>query len=200
MSDQTSRAGFFRQSWLVLLLALSFGAALAAVEISFAPRIRENKRNATVSQIPELVPGAVKEASKEQSVGGALVYGAYDAEGRQVGWVVPAAGQGFADRIELLIGLDPTASTITGIYVLDQKETPGLGDYITSKERFRRYFEGQPAAAPLKVVKREVAPRSGEIRALTGATISSDAVTAIVNQRVRELGAALAQARQGSES
>ncbi len=200
MSDQTSRAGFFRQSWLVLLLALSFGAALAAVEISFAPRIRENKRNATVSQIPELVPGAVKEASKEQSVGGALVYGADDAEGRQVGWVVPAAGQGFADRIELLIGLDPTASTITGIYVLDQKETPGLGDYITSRERFRRYFEGQPTAASLKVVKREVAPQGGEIKALTGATISSDAVTAIVNQRVRELGAALAQARQGSES
>lgn len=200
MSDQTSRAGFLSQSWLVLMLALVFGGALAAVEINFAPRIRENKRNATVSQIPELVPGAVKEASKEQAVGGAMVFGAYDTDGRQVGWVVPAAGQGFADRIELLIGLDATASTITGIYVLDQKETPGLGDYITSRERFRQYFEGQPASVPLKVVKRDVAPRSSEIKALSGATISCDAVAAIVNQRVKELGAALAAARQGSES
>lgn len=200
MTEMTPRTGFWSQSWLVVLLSLAFGAALAAVEITLAPRIRENKRNATVSQIPELVPGAVKEASREQVVGGATVFAACDASGRRVGWVVPAAGQGFADRIELLVGLDATASTITGIYVLDQKETPGLGDYITARERFRKYFEGQPSGAPLKVVKRDVAAGSGEIRALTGATISSEAVTAIVNQRVRELAPALAAAAGGSES
>lgn len=200
MTETTSHKGFWSQSWLVVLLSLVFGGALAAVEITLAPRIRENKRNATVSQIPELVPGAVKEASREQTVGGAAVFAAFDASNRQVGWVVPAAGQGFADRIELLIGLDTGATTITGIYVLDQKETPGLGDYITAKERFRKYFEGQPTAAPLKVVKREVATGSGEVKALTGATISSESVAAIVNQRLKELGAALAGAGQGSTS
>lgn len=200
MADTLSRKGFWMQSWLVVLLSLAFGAALAAVEIKLAPRIRENKRNATVSQIPALVPGAVKEASREQVVGGATVFAACDAAGRQVGWVVPAAGQGFADRIELLVGLDAGAETITGIYVLDQKETPGLGDYVTDGERFRKYFAGQPAAAPLRVVKREVVPGAGEIKALTGATISSESVTAIVNQRVRELGPALAAAAGGSGS
>ena len=200
MTEATPHGGFWSQSWLVVLLSLAFGAALAAVEITLAPRIRENKRNATVSQIPELVPGAVREASRERVVGGATVLAAFDASGQQVGWVVPAAGQGFADRIELLIGLDATASTITGIYVLDQKETPGLGDLITVRERFRKYFEGQPTGAPLKVVKREVTAGSGEIRALTGATISSEAVTGIVNQRVHELASALAAAAAGSES
>lgn len=200
MTESTPRKGFWSQSWLVLSLSLAFGAALAAVELNLAPRIRENKRNATVAQIPELVPGAVKEASREQVVAGATVFAAFDASGRQVGWVVPAAGQGFADRIELLIGLDATASTITGIYVLDQKETPGLGDYITAKERFRKYFEKQPAGTPLRVVKRDVAPGAGEIKALTGATISSESVTAIVNQRVRDLAPALAAAAGGRES
>ncbi len=198
MSDHGHGPGFWSQSWLVVLLSLVFGGALAAVEISLGPRIRENKRNLAASKVPELVPGAVAERSGEQQVGGALALVARDAEDRQLGWVVAAAGQGFADRIELLVGLDLEATTITGIYVLDQKETPGLGDFITSAERFRDQFQGQPASGPLKVVKREVQPGSGEVKALTGATISSESVAAIVNRRVAEFAGALVAPPAGS--
>lgn len=198
MSDHGHGPGFWSQSWLVVLLSLLFGGALAAVEISLGPRIRENKRNLAASKVPELVPGAVAEHTGEHQLGGTLVLVARDTEERQLGWVVGAVGLGFSDRIELLIGLDLTASTITGIYILDQKETPGLGDFITTKERFRYQFEGQPTSAPLRVVKREVAPGSGEIRALTGATISSESVAAIVNRRVSEVARALAAPTQGS--
>ncbi len=199
MRGQGRGLGFWSQSWLVLLLSLSFGGALAAVEISLQPRIKANKRNLTLSKIPELVPGAVIETSTESQLGGATVFAAVDADGRQVGWVVPATGQGFADRIELLLGVNTDASVITGIFVLAQKETPALGDLITSHERFRRYFVGQPSDPPLRVVKREPEPGNGEIRGLTGATISSESVADAVNRKVAEIAGALAATDEGTD-
>jgi electron transport complex protein RnfG len=116
-----------------------------------------------------------------------VLFRAFDAAGRQVGWVVPASGQGFADRIEILIGLDVRAKTITGLYVLDQKETPGLGNKITTTE-FLRQFAGRSAAEALVVVK--TASSGNEIQAITGATISSKSVCDIVNKAVEQLGEA----------
>ena len=39
-------------------------------------------------------------------------------------------GQGYADTIERLLGLSTDFRSITGLFVLDQKETPGLGNKI----------------------------------------------------------------------
>jgi electron transport complex protein RnfG len=63
--------------------------------------------------------------------------------------------------------------------VLDQKETPGLGDNITTAG-FRDRFRNAPTGQPLAVVKADPS-RDNEIRALSGATISSESVAAIVN-------------------
>jgi len=183
MTDR-SRGGPLGQAWLVLCLSLVFGTALAAVEIGLKPRIVQNKRDETYRQIPSLVPGASRPACTEVEINGRTVYEARASDGGQVGWVLPAYGQGFAGRIEVLVGLDLEATRITGIYILTQKETPGLGDSITDEQRFRRWFREQPTSKPLEVVKTEPDPGTGRIKALTGATISSDAVTEIVNLRV----------------
>ncbi|MEE4271536.1 MAG: FMN-binding protein [Thermoanaerobaculales bacterium] len=180
------------QAWLVLCLSLAFGAALAGVEIGLGPKIAENKRNETFGQIPSLVPGAASETSTEAVMDGMAVFEARAEDGSQVGWVVPAGGQGFADRIEILVGLDLPAERITGIYVLAQKETPGLGDFITDEERFRHWYRNQSTDPPLEVIKTEPQPGTGKIMALTGATISSDAVTDIVNRSVAEFKVTLA--------
>ena len=186
------RGNLLGQAWLVLCLSLAFGAALAGIEIGLGPRIVENKRNETFSQIPSLVPGAAREASTEAVIDGIPVFEARAEDGSQVGWVVPAGGQGFADRIEVLVGLDLAGERITGIYVLDQKETPGLGDFITDEDRFRHWYRDQPTDTPLEVIKTEPQPGTGKIMVLTGATISSDAVTDIVNRRVATFKATLA--------
>ncbi|MCX7817795.1 MAG: FMN-binding protein [Kiritimatiellae bacterium] len=170
-------------AWLVLVLAMVFGASLAAVQAALKPRIDANKLGDTMSQVPLLVPGATR--GERQLLGDTPLYRAVDAAGMPVGWVLPASGQGFADRIELLVGLDATASRITGLYVLEQKETPGLGDNVTS-EPWRRQFVGKPTDLPLQVRKGKAAAPH-EIEAITGATISSESVTAIVNAAVRRL-------------
>lgn len=185
------------QAWLVIALALCFGAALAGVQAALQPRIEANKTADTLGQIPRIVPGAVR--GEEALADGRRVYRALDAAGRAVGWVVPASGQGFADRVELLVGFDAAVERTTGLYVLDQKETPGLGNKIADPG-WRAQFEGKPVRGPLAVVKRE-ASAPNEVQAVTGATISSESVVRIVNRAAARSRASLpgADAGRGSE-
>ena len=190
MSESPKQSGYIGQAWLVILMALIYGGALAAVHTTLSGKIAENKKNETYSVIPALVPGADRAKTVELLIEGrngrqARVYKILAADGAHKGWVVPAGGQGFADRIEVLIGLDAQLATITGLYVLDQKETPGLGDYITGDD-FQNRFKGKPTDKPLLVVKSDP-EADNEIRALTGATISSESVSAMVNDALANL-------------
>jgi electron transport complex protein RnfG len=190
------------QAWLILVLALIFGAALAAVQVNLSQTIRNNKLKETLERIPELVWGA-DNAGKIQNRNPALdiapgtvavekdgktsYYQLYRVSlaGRLSGWVVKAGGQGYADKIELLIGLDPAAETITGLFILEQKETPGLGNKI-SLSRWRNQFIQKSTELPLTVVKGK-SPTSNSIDAVTGATISSRSVTGIVNRTIDDI-------------
>ena len=191
MSETPKNRNYIGQAWLVILLALLYGGALAGVQTTLGPKIEENKKNETYDVIPRLVEGADKTQTVEVEVVGAdgkpsRVYRAKAADGADKGWVLRGVGLGFADRIELLIGLDDEATTITGIYVLDQKETPGLGNFITGDD-FQQQFADKQADRPIVVVKADPAAGSSEIRALSGATISSESVAAIVNATVENL-------------
>ncbi|MEE4300361.1 MAG: FMN-binding protein [Pseudomonadales bacterium] len=181
---------FLGQAWLVLVLGMIFGASLAGMQAMVAERIALNKLNETLSQVPVLVPEA--DSGEKTSVGETTVYKALKG-GKIVGWVVPGSGQGFADKIEILVGCDAQARIVTGLYVLDQKETPGLGNKIVDDE-WRSQYEGKATDVTLEVVKRDVAAPQ-EIRSVTGATISSVAVSEIVNAALNEtLRAELARA------
>lgn len=189
------------QAWLVLLLALCFGSALAAVQVNLSGIISANKLNETLDRAPELVPGtgsgtAAGQASTAVEVAPGSVsintgtktvtYPLYrvSRNGTLAGWVLKAGGQGYADKIELLLGLDPDQETITGLFVLEQKETPGLGNKIITPE-WRGQFVGKKTKAPLTVVKKGKADNA--IDAITGATISSRSVTAIVNRTIGDV-------------
>jgi electron transport complex protein RnfG len=180
---------YITQAWLVIVLALLYGGALAGVQLGLGPKIIANQLAETQDQIPTLVEGAVRgepisvivDETTDKRV---PVYKAVDADNHLKGWVLPASGQGFADRIKVLIGLDADLSTITGLWVLEQKETPGLGDFIRGED-FRDRFVGKSTDTPLEVVTG--APSDQQIQALTGATISSAAVADIVNNAVATL-------------
>jgi electron transport complex protein RnfG len=190
------------QAWLVLLLCLCFGSALAAVHVVLSPAIEANKINETREKIPGLVMGEEKAMAltqagqvlqvadlpvKVEKSGRQVSYAVYEAllEDQRVGWVVKSSGQGYADKIELLVGLDAEAEIISGLFVLDQKETPGLGNKVVDTE-WRGQFIGKPAAGALSVTK-SGASSPLEIDAVTGATISSDAVVQIVNTALADV-------------
>ena len=58
------------QAWLVILLALIYGAALATVQTTLSPKIEANIRAETYDQIPRLVTGAVSDNTVEHRVTG----------------------------------------------------------------------------------------------------------------------------------
>lgn len=213
------RESFLGQAWLVLVLALVFGGTLAGVQVGLQERIEANLRAETLGRIPSLVLGSEVDAeaevvmdedrlevqlidgstielhAAEREIAGHQVFEVLGGDSQvRLGWVARGAGQGYADQIELLIGLRPDGSEITGLYVLSQKETPALGDGIT-KLPFRDRFAGVPTDRPIEVAREEsvAAGDTSKILALTAATISSQSVCDIVNQTVKDLRAEIQQ-------
>lgn len=209
---------YIGQAWLVLVLAVGFGAALAGVQVGLSPLIEANKLAAVVSNIPALVPGADLVRSGQArplaiAVGEGAerseyeAFRAFNAGGRQIGWAIKARGKGFADAIELVVGVDAEVKTITGLYILDQKETPGLGNKITEagtrdKKGFLWPFGHWHPRADHPLVVTTASPKEGEhgaankIKAVAGATISSKSVCDIINEALsaelrRKLAAAV---------
>ncbi|RTZ98247.1 MAG: FMN-binding protein [Deltaproteobacteria bacterium] len=191
------------QAWLVLVLALIIGAILAAVQVRLSPIIAANKLNETLEKVPELVLGAGSAATRPSGLevdpgtvkiekdGPDSFYSVFHvvSKGAPAGWVVKTVGQGYGDKIELLIGFNPDITAITGIFVLGQKETPGLGANIASL-KWRQQFIGKATARPLSVVKGG-ASAPNEIDAITGATISSRSVVGLVNRTTKDLAGKL---------
>lgn len=207
------RESYLGQAWLVLILALVFGGTLAGVHVGLQDRIEANLRAETLSRIPELLFGSrmgdeaqvvllddtlqvqmTGESKLELRVAEQVIAGHQVFEvtekigGARLGWVARGSGQGYADLIELLVGLDADGSEITGLYVLSQKETPALGDGITRRD-FRSRFVGAAAHRPVAVAKVEsiAAADPSRILALTAATISSQSVCDIVNRTVADI-------------
>ncbi len=191
------------QAWLVLTLALIFGISLAGVQAALGPKIEANKIKETMEKVPEVVLGLeaaqklaasgetlniqsrIIEVSKKNKKKFYTVYEAKFQDNSVAGWVAKAGGQGYADKIELLVGIDALAENITGLFILDQKETPGLGNKI-SDTAWRDQFIDKPATNPLVVVK-DKSQGASNIDAISGATISSVSVCGIINQTISDI-------------
>lgn len=199
MTETVAKKNFFRdsslgQAWLVLIMAIVFGTLLAAVQITLAPKIAANMQAETFSAVPVLIYGegnapadavveattvTVKKGGREQAYPVYIV----KSQGKVAGFAVKGSIMGYADNIELLVGFNADVSEITGIFVVYQKETPGLGSKIT-EESWNGQFVGKSTAGPLEVGSRNAA---ANIDSISGATISSVAVTDIVNGIVQDV-------------
>ena len=88
-----------------------------------------------------------------------------------IGYIVQSFGKGYSSYIKTLIAVDKDFK-VQKIEILDEKETPGLGDEVETPS-FKSQFKGKDLDH-LKVLKTDT---TEYIQAITGATISSRAVT-----------------------
>jgi electron transport complex protein RnfG len=109
-------------------------------------------------------------------------YVAKDEFGKRMGMAVVGEGPGFQETMQLMIGFDPATGTLIGIKVLDEKETPGLGDKIEVDPSFMAQFATR--IAPVIGVKGKPGAPPNQVQTITGATISSRAVIKVVNTTV----------------
>lgn len=120
-----------------------------------------------------------------------LVYVGFDEQGKLIGTAIEASGQGYADIIRILYGYDPFTQTIIGFYVLESKETPGLGDKIEKDPNFLSNFIALDVSLsedfsrivnPVIPVKSGAKTKPWEIEGITGATISSRTIGNIIGE------------------
>jgi len=96
-----------------------------------------------------------------------------------IGYTFLASGNGYSGVIDMLVGIN-IDYTIKDVAILSQTETPGLGSRITEKA-FTNQFMG------LGVDDINLSKDGGSIDAITGATISSRAVTDTIRTSMAEI-------------
>lgn len=125
-----------------------------------------------------------------------VVFAGYNDAGEFLGVAIEASGQGYADIIRILYGYNPETETIVGFYVLESKETPGLGDKIEKVEHFLSNFTELSAKLSddltniqntITTVKQGSKTNPWEVEGITGATISSRAIGNILGENTAKM-------------
>ena len=121
---------------------------------------------------------------KENDISGAKIEEvavAQDASGQSIGYVISfAATEGYGGEISLSMGMT-NEGEITGFEVLKASETPGLG-MKCKEDAFKNQFAGINADS-IEYTK-DGAKADNEIDAISGATITTKAVTKGVNAAI----------------
>jgi electron transport complex protein RnfG len=188
---------FFQQSWLLIAASFFFGLLIAVTSAALSPKIEQNKINKRNLLVGTLLQEAnleaknfVLEAEIEiESLQGQKesfeVFKAMSETGERVGWSFNAIGPGFADKIELVVVVDKNFDKLIGFDVLASAETPGFGNQIKF-DFFRDQFKGAPAEGLKLETSGDNTKIDAEIIAISGATISSEAVVDIINNAVTQ--------------
>ncbi|MBC8213532.1 MAG: RnfABCDGE type electron transport complex subunit G [Candidatus Marinimicrobia bacterium] len=174
-----------------MIIVLTVIATLSGGILSFwngitAPKIKENRLKVLKKAISTVLPkyDNYEELKLSEEI---TLYIGKTLKEETVGFAFKAKGNGFSPDLTLMVGILPDFSALTGIEILEQTETPGLGNKIEDDE-FREQFVGllmgiEPNIAVVKNRKPKN-PQKG-IQALSGATISSKAVVFIIIEQVK---------------
>lgn len=95
--------------------------------------------------------------------------------------IFPVIARGYSSRITLLVGIT-LDNTISGVRVIEQNESPGLGDQIQqSKSDWLHQFKGRSLDA-MQPEDWAIRNEQGQFDALAGATITSRSVINAVHK------------------
>jgi electron transport complex protein RnfG len=111
----------------------------------------------------------------------AIIYRVYAEDTPVAALFVVSARDGYAGPIRILIGID-VKGVVTGVHVLEHRETPGLGDRVDStKSDWAKQFNGHSLVDPAPAgwaIKRD----GGQFDQLSGASVTPRAITKAVKE------------------
>ncbi len=108
-------------------------------------------------------------------------YIAQSAEGKR--YILPMQGPGLWGTIAIMVGFEEDLATFSGIAIVNQNETPGLGGRI-EEPWFTKQFQGK--RSPFTFVNEGTAQKPDEIDAITGATRTSEYFKNLTNRAATE--------------
>ncbi|MBT8089146.1 MAG: electron transport complex subunit RsxG [Gammaproteobacteria bacterium] len=111
----------------------------------------------------------------------AIVYRVYAEAAPVAALFVVSARDGYAGPIRILIGID-TMGVVTGIHVLEHRETPGLGDRVEStKSDWVKQFDGRSLLDP-EPTGWAIKGDGGQFDQLTGASVTPRAIIKAIKE------------------
>jgi len=148
-------------------------AALSITYVATEDRIQQQKKaELDLALSNECIPGSASIEEKKDSFIG------FDKKHRKLGYAFRVEPKGYGGTIDMVVGID-LKGRVAGVKIISMKETPGLG-MKASESRFLKQFMGKTSSSPLKAKK--------DIDAITGATITSQAVSDGVKQALVRYG------------
>ena len=180
-------------------VSLLCGVLIVGTHISTLGRIRHNREIIMRESVEQLLPGIRKQVIYGIQPSGDLtilpgvegegprLFAGYTDSGALLGIVIETSDRGYADVISAMYAYSPEKQVITGFKVVDMRETPGLGDKISSDAGFLENFKNLEAKLlhAITVVKHGTKKNPWEIDAISGATVSSRAVGRMLQKSVQ---------------
>ncbi len=165
----------------VILSGIYIVAALALGSVNqiTAPVIEDRNIQAN-NESRQIVLSDAQEFKMVEGISDDIVVEVYEglASGEVVGYTIKTLPKGYGGAMEVMVGIS-TDGKVTGINIGNHAETPGLGSKA-AEPAFKDQFVEKDAKEPLDVVKGSKNKES-DIQAISGATITSQAVTNGVN-------------------
>lgn len=211
---------------VMFLISACAGLAIALVNKQTLPKRLEQALSAQQQAIEAVFPQGTVIEQVAPSGKIDFTYWIGKNGGKTAGYAFKGASQGYSSSIQFIVGVSPDGS-ILGVSILSQNETPGLGTRVgevLSKKYFwnglfaasdaetpwfTRQFKGLSLKKPIAIQKegewhtltpenRAVMLENNAISALTGATISTRAVSSGVYKTALESFQAVLSVSGGS--
>ena len=191
MNDTKS---MIKNAFILFAITLVAGVLLGIVyqvtkePIAYQDKLAQDKANqsvfATASTFNDVAVDEAKAAEVAAAHGGVViesVKSAVDGSGNVLGYVIQVKSKGYGDFIEYTVGIT-NESKVNGISIISIAETPGLG--MNAEKVIVPQFADKDAQQFTVAKNGQVSDPNTQIEAISGATITSKAVTEGVNAAV----------------
>lgn len=134
-----------------------------------------------LDQAPDTMVQDDPEQMRETEQTTTQIFIGYDEGGSPIGYAFVGEGAGYGGAVRVMVGVDGSSGAIQKVVVLNHAETPGLGSRI-EEATFRDQFTGKKLTDPIALGR--------DIDGISGATVSSRAVTEAVRRGFDDASAA----------
>ncbi|WP_195945531.1 RnfABCDGE type electron transport complex subunit G [Paraclostridium bifermentans] len=169
----------FRLGAILFVICAVASLMLSVTNNITAPVIEQRNIQANNESRQEVLKVA-EEFNEVKDVKGDLIEEVYQGTkgGEVVGYTIKTTPKGYGGKVEVMVGISNDGK-ISGVKIGNHSETPGLGSK-SADPSFKDQYNGKSTKTPLNIVKGN-ASNENDIVAISGATITSKAVTAGVN-------------------
>lgn len=164
----------------ILFVICAVAALMLGLTNNITEPVIEQRNIQANNELRQEVLQIAEEFSEVKDVKGDLIEEVYQGTkgGEVVGYTIKTTPKGYGGKVEVMVGISNDGK-ISGVKIGNHSETPGLGSK-SAEPSFKDQYNGKSTKKQLNVVKGN-ASNENDIVAISGATITSKAVTAGVN-------------------